>query len=159
MPVLLLFVALPLIEIALFILIGSQLGVVTTLAIIILGALLGITILRGQKARAVAMMQGGMRVDAGTFLAQGAFRVVAGLLLILPGFLTDTIGLLLLIPPLQRALIRGISVRATVATGRFISATTLSRASSRCVSRAVTPPTLIIASTILAGIEAVGRTC
>ncbi|WP_323035110.1 FxsA family protein [Pararhodobacter sp.] len=118
MPVLLLFVALPLIEIALFILIGSQLGVVTTLAIIILGALLGITILRGQKARAVAMMQGGMRVDAGTFLAQGAFRVVAGLLLILPGFLTDTIGLLLLIPPLQRALIRGISVRATVATGQ-----------------------------------------
>lgn len=118
MPVLLLFIALPLIEIALFIAIGSQLGVLTTLAIIVLGALLGVTILRGQQARAVAMMQGGLRVDAGAFMAQGAFRVVGGLLLILPGFLTDAIGVLLLIPFIQRALVRAIAARATVTTAQ-----------------------------------------
>jgi UPF0716 protein FxsA len=117
LPLLLLFVALPLIEIALFIAIGSQLGVVMTLAIIVLGALLGVSILRGQQARAVGMMQNGLRADAGTFLAQGAFRIVGGLLLILPGFLTDTIGLILLIPPVQRAMVRAISARATVTTG------------------------------------------
>ena len=116
MPLLLLFVALPLIEIALFIAIGSQVGVLTTLLLIILGAMLGTTILRGQQARAVAMMQGGLRVQPGAFLAEGAFRVLAGLLLILPGFLTDALGLVLLIPPLQRAIVRGIGARATVTT-------------------------------------------
>ena len=116
MPLLLLFVALPLIEIALFIAIGGQIGVGTTLLLIVLGAMLGVTILRGQQARALAMMQGGLRIDPGTFLAQGAFRVLAGILLILPGFLTDTLGLLLLLPPLQRALVRLIGARATVTT-------------------------------------------
>jgi len=115
-PLLLLFVALPLIEIALFIAVGSQIGVLTTLLLIVLGATLGITILRGQQARAVAMMQGGLRVRPGSFLAEGAFRVLAGLLLILPGFLTDSLGLLLLIPPLQRAIVRAIGARATVTT-------------------------------------------
>jgi len=117
-PFLLLFVALPLIEIALFIAMGSQIGVLATLLLIILGAALGMTILRGQQARAVAMMQGGLRVEPGTFLAQGAFRVVAGILLIMPGFLTDSLGLVLLIPPLQRGLVRAIGARATVTTAR-----------------------------------------
>ena len=116
MPLLLLFVALPLIEIALFIAVGSNVGVAVTLALIVLGALFGVTILRGQQARAISMMQSGLRIQSGTFVAQGAFRVVAGLLLILPGFLTDTIGLVLLIPFLQRAVVRAISARATVAT-------------------------------------------
>ena len=116
MPVLLLFIALPLIEIALFIAIGGQIGVGATLALILLSALLGASILRGQQARAIAMMQGGLRIEPGTFLAQGAFRVLAGLLLILPGFLTDALGLVLLIPPLQRAVVRAIGARATVAS-------------------------------------------
>lgn len=114
MPVLLLFIALPLIEIALFIAIGSQLGVLVTLLLIILSAMLGVTILRGQQARAIALMQSGLRVDAGSFVAQGAFRVLAGILLIIPGFLTDALGLILLIPPVQRFLVRMIGARTTV---------------------------------------------
>lgn len=113
-----LFVLLPLTEIALFILIGGQIGVGATLALIALSALLGASILRGQQAQAAAMMQGALRVQPGTFLAQGAFRVLAGLLLILPGFLTDALGLALLVPPLQRAIVRGIGARATVVTTR-----------------------------------------
>ncbi|MBN8292151.1 FxsA family protein [Rhodobacter sp. NTK016B] len=114
MPALLVFVLMPLIEIALFIAVGGAIGVGATLALIVLSALLGAAVLRGQQARAVAMMQGGLRVQPGTFLAQGAFSVVSGILLILPGFLTDTIGLILLIPPLQRAIVRGIGARTTV---------------------------------------------
>ncbi|WP_417597634.1 FxsA family protein [Pararhodobacter oceanensis] len=114
MPVLLLFVALPLIEIALFIAIGSEIGVFTTLLLIVLGAAVGVTILRGQHARALGLMQGGLRIEPGAFLAQGAFRVLAGLFLILPGFLTDSLGLLLLVPPLQRALMRAVAARTTV---------------------------------------------
>lgn len=116
MPVLLLFVALPLIEIALFIAVGGQIGMLTTLLLIVLGALAGVAILRGQRARALALMQSGLRVDAGAFLAQGTFRVVAGLLLILPGFLTDTIALVLLIPAVQRALVRSLGSRVGVAS-------------------------------------------
>ncbi|GAB4268525.1 MAG: FxsA family protein [Pararhodobacter sp.] len=116
MPLLLLFILLPLIEIALFIVVGAQIGVGATLALIVLSALLGVSILRGQQARALQMMQGGMRIARGMFLAQGAFRAMAGLLLILPGFLTDMIGLVLLIPPVQRAIVRIIGAGATVAT-------------------------------------------
>jgi len=116
LPLLLLFVALPLVEIALFIWIGGAIGLLATLALIVLSAMFGISILRGQQERAMAMMQGGLRVAPGTFLAQGAFRVLAGLLLIVPGFLTDALGLTLLIPAVQRALVRAIGARATVAT-------------------------------------------
>jgi UPF0716 protein FxsA len=116
LPFLLFFVLLPLVEIALFIAVGAQIGVGATLALIVLSALLGVTILRGQQARAVQMMQGGLRVAPGTFLAQGAFRAFSGILLILPGFLTDVIGLVLLIPALQRAIVRMIGAGATVAT-------------------------------------------
>jgi Protein affecting phage T7 exclusion by the F plasmid len=117
-PVLLLFILMPLIEIALFIAVGGQIGVGATLALIVLSALLGTAILRGQQVRAVAMMTGALKVQPGTFLAEGAFRVLSGILLILPGFLTDTLGLILLIPPLQRAIVRGIGARATVVTTR-----------------------------------------
>jgi UPF0716 protein FxsA len=118
LPLLFLFVALPLIEIALFIAVGGQIGLLPTLGLIVLGAFAGVSILRGQSARAQAMMQGGLRIQPGTFLAEGAFRVLAGLLLIAPGFLTDTLGLLLLIPPLQRVIMRGIAARTTVHSTR-----------------------------------------
>lgn len=116
MPLLLLFIALPLIEIALFIWVGSAIGVGLTLLLILLSAMLGVSILRGQQARAMEMMQNRMRVEPGTLLAQGAFKAVSGILLILPGFLTDTIGLLLLIPQLQRAIVGTLAARANVTT-------------------------------------------
>lgn len=116
MPLLLFFIALPLIEIALFIWIGSAIGVGMTLLLILLSAVLGVSILRGQQARALEMMQNRMRFDPGTALAQGAFRAVSGILLILPGFLTDALGLVLLIPGLQRAIVAMIGARATVTT-------------------------------------------
>ena len=118
MPALLIFVLLPLIEIALFIAIGGQIGVAATLALILLSAIAGGSILRGQQARAVAMMQGGLRMNPGTFLAEGAFRMTAGILLILPGFLTDALGLALLVPPLQRMIVRAVGARTTVVTTR-----------------------------------------
>lgn len=118
LPILLLFILLPLIEIALFIAVGGQIGLGATLALIVLSALVGSSILRGQQAQATAMMQGARHIQPGTFLAKGAFRVLAGILLIIPGFLTDTFGLILLIPPLQRAIVRAIGARATVVTTR-----------------------------------------
>lgn len=119
MPVLLAFIALPLIEIALFIAIGARIGVGATLGLIVLSAVAGVMILRGQQARLQAMTQGGLRMAPGRILAEGAFRLVAGLLLVLPGFLTDALGLLLLIPPLQRLILRSLGARARVVTATF----------------------------------------
>ncbi|MEZ5750513.1 MAG: FxsA family protein [Paracoccaceae bacterium] len=116
MPILLFFVALPLIEIALMVAIGSQIGVLATLLLVILSAVLGMSVLRGQSERARGLMRGGMRVSPAMFMAQGAFRVVGGLLLILPGFLTDAIGLVLLVPLVQKLLLAWIAARATVTT-------------------------------------------
>ena len=115
MPVLLILLLLPLVEIALFIAVGGWLGLWPTLALVVLGALAGILILRGQQDRARRMMQGGLRgVSPGTFLAQGTFRIVAGMLLIAPGFFTDAVALVLLVPAAQRMIVRtlgkGISV-------------------------------------------------
>ena len=117
-PVLLIFVLLPMVEIALFIAVGGQIGVAATLALILLSAIAGGSILRGQQARIAAVLQGGRRMNPGSFLAEGAFRMTAGILLILPGFLTDAVGLALLVPPLQRAIVRGIGARTTVVTTR-----------------------------------------
>jgi UPF0716 protein FxsA len=115
MPLVLIFLALPLIEIALFIVIGGQIGLWPTLTLIVLGGLAGILILRVHKARAILVMQRGLRdVSPGTFLAQGAFQVVGGLLLILPGFLSDAVGVLLLLPPVQRAILRWVRARVEV---------------------------------------------
>lgn len=116
LPLLVIFIALPLIEIALLVAIGSQIGVLTTVLWVILSAVLGLSVLRGQSERANSLMRGGLRVSPGMFLAQGAFRVVAGLLLILPGFLTDAVGLLFLVPVVQKLALAAIASRATVST-------------------------------------------
>jgi UPF0716 protein FxsA len=112
MPLVLIFLALPLVEIALFIVIGGRLGLWPTLALIVLSAIVGVMTLRAHQARAVQVMERGLSgISPGTFLAQGVFQVVAGILLILPGFLTDAIGLILLAPPVQRLILRRIRAR------------------------------------------------
>ncbi len=120
MPLFLVLLVLPLIEIALFIVVGNSVGLWPTLSLVVLGALVGVLLLRGQQGRAVRMAQGGLRgVSAGTFLAQGAFTLLAGLLLIMPGFFTDSLGLVLLVPPVQRALLRVIAARVQVRTATY----------------------------------------
>ncbi len=115
MPLVLIFLVLPLVEIGLFIVIGGRIGLWPTLSLIVLGGLAGVLILRAHKARAIEVMNRGLRgVSPGTFLAQGAFQVVGGILLILPGFLTDALGVFLLLPPVQRAVLRWVQTRVKV---------------------------------------------
>lgn len=117
MPVLLLFAALPLVEIALFVVIGGKIGVLGVLLEIFASGALGVAVLRGQRDRLIAAQRGALQVSLGQLLAEGAFRSVAGLLLIAPGFLTDALGLLLLVPLIQRLIVASVAVRA-VSSGR-----------------------------------------
>ncbi|AXC48900.1 FxsA family protein [Paracoccus suum] len=113
MPLLLIFVILPLVEIALFVQVGGLIGLWPTLAIVIGSAFLGSWLLRRQGARAMTDVQralGEMR-DPSAPLAHGALTMLAGVLLILPGFLTDTLGLLLLIPLVRTAMMRAMGRR------------------------------------------------
>lgn len=114
MPVLFLFVLLPLVEIALFIAVGGRIGLMATLALILLSAVLGVWVLRDQRDRILSVLAREVRVRPLDFLAQGTFRVIAGGLLVLPGFLTDAMGLLLLVPAVQRLILRAFQARGAV---------------------------------------------
>jgi UPF0716 protein FxsA len=95
-----LFLAVPLIEIALFVTVGGWLTLWPTLAIVLGTGVLGVFVMRLQGLRAMSDMQNAMKTMQNPMspMANSAMIMVAGVLLILPGFLTDTLGLLLLIP-------------------------------------------------------------
>jgi UPF0716 protein FxsA len=96
---------LPLVEIAGFVIIGPWLGVVGTLAAVLLSAILGIAIIRSQGMTALdrihtAMAKGETPVRP---MVDGVLVLLAGVLFILPGFFSDLIALLLLVPMVRRA--------------------------------------------------------
>ena len=100
----------PLIEIGLFVVIGGEIGLWATLAWVLLTAVAGVLLLKFTAARGMMLLRGGMDPTA---LRDGApitglLRGLAAMLLILPGFLTDGFGLILLIltafPPLRQKL-------------------------------------------------------
>ena len=104
----LILLAIPVLEIAVFILVGEQIGVLPTLAIILLTAILGTILLRIQGFALIAKIRAEMEANRvpGKELAHGAMLLAAGFLLLTPGFVTDTIGFLLFIPPIRNAIWR-----------------------------------------------------
>jgi len=124
-----LFIAVPLIEIALFIEIGGWLTLWPTLAIVLGSALLGTWLMRLQGAQAMADLRRSLSElrDPSEPLAHGALILFAGALLITPGFLTDTIGLLLLIPPVRRWVMRYVTRHANIQRVVVGQATSYSR--------------------------------
>ena len=108
-----LFLAVPLIEIALFVTIGSAIGVLATIAIVLVTAVIGTTLLRMQGFALIGRIRA--RLDAGELpgrdLADGAMLLVAGLLLLTPGFFTDTIGFLLFVPAVRARIFRFVAAR------------------------------------------------
>ena len=103
MRLFLLLVAVPVIEIALFIEVGGVLGTWPTVGIVILTALIGSVLLRQQGLKALGDIQGRLMSgdDPGRLLADGAMILVAGALLLTPGFFTDAVGFLLLVPQVR----------------------------------------------------------
>ncbi|MDO5603785.1 MAG: FxsA family protein [Paracoccus sp. (in: a-proteobacteria)] len=116
MPLLILMILIPVIEIALFIQIGGVIGVWPTIALVLLSAAAGIALIRSAGRRSMIELQQSFQTlgDPARPLAHGAFRMLAGALLIVPGFLTDAVGLALLIPGVREGLLRLIGRRATV---------------------------------------------
>lgn len=107
---LLIFILVPIIEIWLFIQVDSIIGLWPTLASVVLTAVIGTWLLR-QQGFAVLMQARGALEKSQFPLEQvihGVFLLIAGLLLLTPGFFTDAIGFACLVPPLRLAIAYGI---------------------------------------------------
>jgi UPF0716 protein FxsA len=97
--------ALPAAEIVVLVLVGEAVGVAATLALLLVAALSGVLVIRHRGAAAwrrlrEAASRGELPVAAAF---DGICIFLAGLLLIVPGFITDGVALLLLVPPLRHA--------------------------------------------------------
>ena len=110
------FVLVPIIEIALFIQVGGAIGLWPTLAIVVLTAFLGTVLVRSQGRLALSQLGRSFEeLDDPTLpLAHGAMILIAGALLLTPGFFTDAVGFSLLMPPVRVAVFRYLSKRITV---------------------------------------------
>lgn len=110
--------ALPLLEIATFVLVGGAMGVLPTIGLVLLSALGGLYLLRSGGLSALQRAQAELQAnrDPGPHLVQASMAVVSALLLIIPGFLTDIAGLLLLVPAIRGAAWRLIRRRVATST-------------------------------------------
>ena len=96
----LLFIAVPILEIILFIKIGGILGVWITVFVVILTAIVGTRLVKSQGINAINNVKSSLLrgQDITQSLINGALILIAGILLLTPGFFTDFIGLTFLIP-------------------------------------------------------------
>ena len=110
---LLLIISIPLIEIYLFIKIGSQIGAFNTISLIFITAFIGVIYARYEgfntlKSGMSQLVKNELPIYE---IISGAALTFAALLLILPGFATDLIGLLIIFPPTRKLLLKKVSVK------------------------------------------------
>lgn len=117
----LLLVAVPIIEIGLFIQVGGFIGLWPTLGIVVLTALVGTIMMRAQGVSTLQKLQSNIETGQNPTdpIANGAFILIAGLLLLTPGFFTDSIGLALLIPPVRQRIIKSVASRIKAGASGF----------------------------------------
>ena len=115
------FIAVPIIEIALFIQIGGFLGLFPTLAIVVLTAIAGIYLVQTQGLSVLSQLQSRFREmnDPSEPLVHGAMILFSGALLLTPGFFTDFIGFLLLIPNVRAAIFQKVRERINMQKANF----------------------------------------
>jgi len=102
----LLFVVVPLVELALLIQVGRWMGLLPTVALVVVTGILGAALARLQGLATLVRFR--TALEEGRLphreLVEGVFILVAGAVLLTPGLLTDTAGFLLLVPPVRHAL-------------------------------------------------------
>lgn len=100
--------ALPILEIAGFVVIGGRLGLGITLLWVLAAAMLGLALIRQGGLNAITKLQAALNQqrEPGHSLIDGAVMVVAGLLLVVPGFISDFLALILVLPVTRNFLLR-----------------------------------------------------
>lgn len=94
------------IEISIFIQVAHVLGVFMTLILVIVTSFIGMSLVRNQGFKNLMLMQQKMQAgeSPAVEMIKSVSLIIAGMLLIIPGFFTDFLGLLLLLPPVQKHL-------------------------------------------------------
>lgn len=102
------FTIIPILELYLLMRVGAEIGILATIGLIITTALLGATLTRLQGFRTLRRIQGSLAegVMPAEEMIDGVLIFAAGLVLITPGFLTDTLGFILLVPSSRRVIKR-----------------------------------------------------
>lgn len=113
-----LLIIMPVLEISVFIMIGGQIGVLNTVLIILFTAILGSFLLRRQGLGLLAKIQLKMAEGQvpGRDLSHGVMILVAGILLLTPGFVTDAIGFSLFVPQIRDMIAAFLKSRIQVQT-------------------------------------------
>jgi UPF0716 protein FxsA len=113
-------IGVPIAEIAVFIEVGEKIGLVATLVIVVATAIMGTALLRQQGFSVLARAQNSLSQNRFPMneLFDGLCLLFAGALLLTPGFVTDTIGFLLFVPPF-RTLIGSWVSKAMLARGHI----------------------------------------
>jgi len=107
MPLLIIFIIIPLIELAVILKVNSFIGIGWTLGLIIITAFVGVKLLRQQGIS--TLLRANQKMQQGQMpaleLAEGFLLALAGALLLTPGFVTDAVGFLLLVPATRKGLV------------------------------------------------------
>jgi UPF0716 protein FxsA len=120
---LLLFVLIPVIELSVLIEVGDAIGALSTVALVFLTAIVGVSLVRSQGLSTLMQVQQKLaRGEApGKEIVEGMMLAAAGVLLLIPGFVTDFIGLLLLTPftrsPIAAFLFKRMQLRVKTSGG------------------------------------------
>jgi UPF0716 protein FxsA len=116
--ILIAFISVPMIEIGLFVQVGGAIGLWPTLFIVVATAVAGTALLRHQGLSALTRLQQSLERGEAPLdpVFDGFCLLAAGILLLTPGFFTDTIGFALFIPPVRRALRRIILSKVQIHT-------------------------------------------
>lgn len=107
--------ALPFMELAVFIIVAEEIGFLSAMMLIIVSTMAGAMVLRHAGGSHIARMRVAVGTNNFTSLqadGPGTLTLLAGILLLIPGFITDFLGLLLLLAPLRRALAALFGLRA-----------------------------------------------
>ncbi|MFT7110064.1 MAG: UPF0716 protein FxsA [Psychrobacter glaciei] len=117
MKFLLLFLAIPLLEVVVFMKVGGAIGASWTILLTIGTAILGAVLVRTQGIRTLFSVKDQLaqgQLPAAT-MAEGIILLVCGAFLLVPGFISDTIGFLGLIPSIRQSVAKGIVQRVFIA--------------------------------------------
>ena len=111
--ILLLIISIPIVEIYLFIKVGSQIGAFNTISLIFITAFLGIIYARYEGFNTLRSgMSQIVKNELPVYeIISGAALAFAALLLILPGFATDLVGLLIIFPPTRKLILKKVSTK------------------------------------------------
>jgi UPF0716 protein FxsA len=120
MPVLLVLLVAAIVELTVLVAVGHAIGVLATVGLLILGSLVGGALLKREGGRTLAAFVAALRTRRAPHreLIDGILIAAAGVLIVAPGFVSDVLGLLLLLPPIRalvrRRMMRSVSLRTPV---------------------------------------------